>query len=466
MNIIDLITDKNLLGEHFDNPSWDNWKALLKAFYGLPMDDIEHRRYKNLTKRDSKPAEPFNELWLVIGRRGAKSRMAGLIAVYEALFVDHESRLSAGEVATILVLANDRKQARTVFRYIQGFIHSNPMFEQLIVKETNETIEFTNRTCIEIATSSFRSTRGYTMAAVICDEIAFWRTDDSANPDAEIIQAIRPALTTLNGKLIALSSPYSRRGELYRNYQKYFGSNDPSVLVAQAPTTTMNPTIPKRIIDDAKERDLPSALAEYEAQFRNDIESFIDVEQLAKLTRSEPPALPYDGRFKYYAYVDPNGGGADGFSMAIAHKENNLIVVDLVTERIKMNPANVVREYCTILRKYFIHEVTGDRFSGHWVEQEFLRHGIKYNFSKHNRTELYSDFLSVANSGSIELPPTPNDKLLKQFNDLERRTTRSGRDIIDHSPGTHDDLSNAVAGVASLFNKSQYLFITGIRSVC
>ena len=32
---------------------------------------------------------------------------------------------------------------------------------------------------------------------------------------------------------------------------------------------------------------------------------------------------------------------------------------------------------------------------------------------------------------------------------LERRTVRSGRDAIDHSPGANDDLANAVAGVAA-----------------
>jgi hypothetical protein len=32
---------------------------------------------------------------------------------------------------------------------------------------------------------------------------------------------------------------------------------------------------------------------------------------------------------------------------------------------------------------------------------------------------------------------------------LERRTARGGRDSIDHPPGQHDDLANAVAGLAS-----------------
>jgi hypothetical protein len=33
---------------------------------------------------------------------------------------------------------------------------------------------------------------------------------------------------------------------------------------------------------------------------------------------------------------------------------------------------------------------------------------------------------------------------------LERRTARSGKDSIDHPPGAHDDVANAVAGVLVL----------------
>jgi hypothetical protein len=36
--------------------------------------------------------------------------------------------------------------------------------------------------------------------------------------------------------------------------------------------------------------------------------------------------------------------------------------------------------------------------------------------------------------------------LVAQLVGLERRTTRGGRDSIDHAPGAHDDLANAAMG--------------------
>ena len=51
--------------------------------------------------------------------------MAALIAIYEALFTDYRKQLAAGEVATVMVIAADRKQARSVMRYTSGLINSN-----------------------------------------------------------------------------------------------------------------------------------------------------------------------------------------------------------------------------------------------------------------------------------------------------------------------------------------------------
>ena len=51
-------------------------------------------------------------------------------------------------------------------------------------------------------------------------------------------------------------------------------SNDP-ILVWQAPTRLMNPTVPQRVIDEAMERDPASASSEFMAQFRTDVAAWI-----------------------------------------------------------------------------------------------------------------------------------------------------------------------------------------------
>jgi hypothetical protein len=199
ITIRDLMTDPALFGDQFAGPTWAAWTALLAGFYGLPLNEAELTLFKRITALPEPAGAPLLELWLAVGRRGGKSQIAALVAVYEAAFRDYTDRLSPGEVATVMVLACDRKQARTVMRYIAGLLHSNPMLERMIHREQGESIELTNRTVIEVSTASFRAVRGYSLAAVVADEIAFWRSDESANPDKEIINALRPAM--------ALSAP-------------------------------------------------------------------------------------------------------------------------------------------------------------------------------------------------------------------------------------------------------------------
>jgi hypothetical protein len=58
---------------------------------------------------------------------------------------------------------------------------------------------------------------------------------------------------------------------------------------------------------------------------------------------------------------------------------------------------------------------------------------------------LYCDLLPLLNAKRVELLDNP--RLAAQLVGLERRTARSGRDTVDHTPGGHDDLANVVAGV-------------------
>jgi phage terminase large subunit-like protein len=218
--IRDAMTDPALFGGTFGGGSFAAWRALLAGFYGLSLDDTEAATFCTLTGFTETPAEEHHELWLVVGRRGGKSHAAALLATFEAAFKDHRDKLAAGEWATVLLIAADRPQARTLLRYVRGMFE-HPMLKPLVQRETAEGLELRHRCSIEVGTASFRSVRGYTLAAVICDELAFWMTD-GARPDVEVIAALRPALATLDGPLVALSSPYARRGMLWDTYQTAF----------------------------------------------------------------------------------------------------------------------------------------------------------------------------------------------------------------------------------------------------
>lgn len=447
MNIVEAMQDENLFAHQFGSDSWHAWRVLLSGFYGLPIANSDLTLYQELTSRTSAPEAPHDELWLPVGRRGGKSNTAALIAVYEAFFNDYSDKLAAGEIATVMVIAADRKQARSVMRYIRGLVESCPMLEAMVVRETTESIELVNRCCIEITTASMRATRGYTCACVIADEIAFWLTD-GANPDREIVNALKPSLATLNGKLIALSSPYARRGVLWENYRKYFGKDNDRILVAQAPTLTMNPTLPPEIVAEAYEDDPQAAAAEYGANFRSDVESFIAREAVEAVVIPDRIELPPASCNRYVAFVDASGGsGQDAMTCAIAHLDDGIVIVDAVrSAKPPFSPEYVVEQFCNLFKQYRVSLVTGDRWGGDFVREQFRKRGINYKMSEKNKSELYGEMLPLINSKRIELPDIK--QLFDELVGLERRTSSTGKDKIDHAPGMHDDIVNSVAGVA------------------
>ena len=126
------------------------------------------------------------------------------------------------------------------------------------------------------------------------------------------------------------------------------------------------------VIDEAMERDPLSAAAEYGAQFRSDIESYITRECVeACVSLGVRERLPvYD--VTYSAFVDPSGGSADSMTLAVGHREDTVVVVDAIREvKPPFSPEDVVDEFVTTLRKYRIIKITGDRYAGEWPREQF-----------------------------------------------------------------------------------------------
>jgi hypothetical protein len=451
------LSDPLLLGGILDGSSWLPWRSLLLASMGEALLDDERRLFTELTHREREPLAPVEEFVGVIGRRGGKSRAISVLAAYVAGLCDHPT-LVKGERGVLLIIAPDLRQADIVLGYIVANFEGSPILRQLIESQTARTLKLTNKIDIEVRASDFRRLRGLTLVEAICDEVAFFLSDDSANPDSEILTAVRPGLATTSGQLFLISSPYARRGELWRSYQRHFGPNgDPLVLVAQAASRTMNSSLPQSVVERAYERDAASAAAEYGAEFRRDIDSPFAAEAVQSVVeRGVYERSPVRG-ITYDAFIDPSGGSADSFTLGVGHTDRAdwqkpVVVVDCLREtKPPFNPSAVAEEFAAVLKNYNVNKIIGDKFAGMWPIEVFAKLSITYEQSAAPKSDLYRDLLPLINSGRIRL--LDNAKLISQLVGLERRVARGGRDSIDHGPGGHDDLANAVAGVASISNK-------------
>jgi hypothetical protein len=218
-------------------------------------------------------------------------------------------------------------------------------------------------------------------------------------------------------------------------HRAHYGKEGDEILVVQADTRSMNPTVDAAVIARAYEEDEAVAAAEYGAEFRRDIETYVPRETLDRCMVPDRAELPPMGGVSYSAFVDPSGGSSDSFTLAIAHNKDGNGVLDAVRERKPpFSPEAVVAEYATLLKSYKCSIVTGDRYAGEWPREQFRKYGIEYRPSEKDKSSLY-----------VDLP-----RLVAQLTRLERRTGRTGKDSIDHPPGTHDDLANAAAGALVL----------------
>jgi hypothetical protein len=451
MNIIRALNDPKVFGSYCRSHTWTAWRVFLAALFGLPLGYDQLQLFKQCTGRSVAPTSPLQEAWLVVGRRGGKSFMLAVVAVFLACFRDWRPYLGPGEVGTIMIIAKDRAQARAIKRFISGMLRETPMLSRVLEEETAESIRLRNRIVIEIHTASYRSTRGYTIIAALLDEVAIWESDEAAaEPDVEVINAIRPGMATIPGAmLLCASSPHARRGALWEAYRKHFGKDGDPVLVWQASTRAMNPSVPQAYIDSHMAEDPARAQAEYYAQFRTDVETFISREVVDAAIVPGRHELPCIEGVRYIGFTDPSGGSADSMTLAICHVEtdaagNKRAVTDLIREvKPPFSPDVVVTDFARLLKAYGIHTVWGDRYGGVWPRERFGVHGINYEIPNKSASDFYCELLPVLNSRHAEL--LDHARLVTQLCQLERHAG-SVKDNIKHPPGGHDDIVNAVAG--------------------
>jgi hypothetical protein len=207
----------------------------------------------------------------------------------------------------------------------------------------------------------------------------------------------------------------------------------------------MNPTLSEEKIRQAYDEDAAGAAADYGAEFRADIEDFISADALEAATIPGRYELGPVHGIAYQAFTDPSGGSKDAFTLVISHIEKGICILDCIRYRTPpFSPEAVAAEFAKVIKSYGLSTVSGDRYGGEWPREQFQKYGVSYKTADKTKSEIYGELLPLINSGKVEL--LDNELLHRQLLNLERRTSRAGKDSIDHPPGAHDDIANAAAG--------------------
>ena len=283
-------------------------KVILKAHYGLPLDDkdpcvhITDFRRKNprsLTEkeyleylfdegrcniREVIPGVQKREMILSIGRRSGKTTISACIAAYETYKLISKGDpqgyygLPKSNNIQIISVATDKDQAGLLYQEVSGHFRNCSFFSPYMANNTQSYARFQTPVDIERTGSyaddvtakatlkiTFRSCvakglRGAGNIVVILDEVAHF-TDKGQSGAEQVYNAVTPSTSAFSekdpqdnripigdveGRIILISSPLGKQGLFYKMFQQGFKGDESSenILSIQAPTWEVNPTIP------------------------------------------------------------------------------------------------------------------------------------------------------------------------------------------------------------------------------
>jgi hypothetical protein len=95
ISVSDAMASALLFGPFFRGPSWDTWRAVLRAAAAEPMSDCEKAAFGAVAAREP-PAKRVKELICVAGRGAGKDSIASLIATCAVINFDPRGRLRPG----------------------------------------------------------------------------------------------------------------------------------------------------------------------------------------------------------------------------------------------------------------------------------------------------------------------------------------------------------------------------------
>jgi hypothetical protein len=299
---------------------------------------------------------------------------------------------------------------------------------------------------------------GFSIVGAAMDEVGRFRFEGAADTDVDVQHAIKRGMAKLYNKpakLIKISSPSSRAGLLYTDFQRSFGKPDPHRLVWQSTSEKMAAGIvDSAFIQRIREEDPQRAARIYDAEFCEDVDVFLSAEVIEAVTDYGTfERLPEDG-VKYIAACDPAGHGNDDFTLSIVKVEGT--TPDLRIQQVfskawgkprsrLRNLETCVAEASEILRRHQVRTIFGDRAMSGWVLEAFQRHGVTYDYASikrdgqkiyATRSDAYRESAPLFRAQRVRI--LDDEPTRRELRNLELRGDR-----VTPGPG-HDDRANSL----------------------
>jgi len=451
LNIIEFATSKDYLNLSFkDRPAQ---AVILKSLYSMELNPEEQKIFNTLTKNQGKykPGEAKTEAILALGARSGKSFLTSICALYEATRDNWKKYVSKGENVYIVVVATRELQARQIIQTnCLRMLENSPALKKMIAKSTDLEITLTNNIKIISGPANSTALRGIPIAVLILDECAFF-FQSGPKADYEIFNALRPRQSQFpHNKLFMISTAGAKAGLFFDFFDEGFKIQDR--LTCQAPTSFVNPLIPKKFLDKEKLRDPDNFKREFLAEFSEKLESFFTYELIQK-PFTLAGDLSYQSGNNYYLGFDQSGlSGKDRFSLSIGHAEKETVIIDCVRSWTTKDLDTILNEIEKLKNEYQISKAWVDRYAVGYIRNAFQKVGLEIEI-RPSLAEIYVVLKSLIMQDHLKLPD--REDLKAGMRNTLAQYGKSNQLTIFHERGPegHADALDSCCTVANAINQ-------------
>jgi len=399
--------------------------------------------------------------WLLLsGRRGGKSLLSDVIACYEALIPDMSQYTRPGEDRYILIVSVREDNAKVHIRQIVRMLRHTKAIGGMIKQVKQDRVILKNNTTIMSLPASARAGRGYGASLLLLDEAAFF-VDTMGNSSAEVIfEALSPTVATFGemARIIITTSVNAETGLVYELYDRTLSGELDDWHITKKATRELNPKVSEKVINSALKRDPESAQAEYFAEFRAQLESFLSAEAIDRCVDPEIKQGKAGSDNHYLMAVDP-ALMRDNYGYGIAHLENGVVMLDYINRLTAPVNANAAEDLLkSLVERYKPSSVLCDNAS----TSQRLKGKVPMvytPFTRQQKLRIYGALKEAINLGMLIIP---NDKDL--IAELKALQIRNGVDISAPKAGRikHDDLADCLALLVDGLQSGQFTGATHV----
>lgn len=206
---------------------------------------------------------------LCCARQSGKTEVAITAAEHTALF-------EPGSLS--LIVSPSQRQSGEVFRRLM-LLHSTLNDVPQLVAESALRAEYANGSRVIALPGSERTVRGYSRAKLIV-------LDEAARVDDALMAALRPMMATVNGSLIALTTPAGKRGWFY---EAWIG--DASWHRVKVPASKCPRLSKEFLAEEMRELGPTMFRQEYQLEFIDDAEAVFNTALIAAAFTDEVQPL-------------------------------------------------------------------------------------------------------------------------------------------------------------------------------